>query len=252
VTNKKIQAGKREKISVIIPAYNEAGHMGGVLQVLNQVPELAQIIVVDDGSSDETVVKVKAWMELDARMELLQLPCNQGKGRALMAGVRMARHDLMLFLDADLMCLKPYHIQMLTRPIRRRDCCMALGLFENGRWETDLTHRIFPFLSGQRCLRWSFFRGMFQGKSARWSIETAFNLHAWYHYYPVQHISWPGVTHAIRTEKQSEILGLLSHLKMWGEISYYTACFFLNRGLRSKVGRPSGQKKTVAAPATDI
>ncbi len=119
---------------------------------------------------------------------------------------------------------------------------MTLGVFGNGRWQTDLTHRFFPFLSGQRCLRWSMFRGIFQGQLARWSIETAFNLHAWYHYYPVRYIAWPGVTHATRTEKQKGFTGHLSHMKMWWEIGRYTARFFRNYGWRPKLATPVNRR----------
>lgn len=250
--SKKIEVEKAEKISVVIPAYNEAKRIGGVLQTLSQVPDLAEIIVVDDGSDDHTCQKVMERIQSDTRVKLLKLPCNLGKGRALMAGVETARYDIILFLDADLMCLRPDHIQKLIGPIRRRECYMALGIFKDGRWQTDLTHAILPFLSGQRCLRWSLFRGMFQGQSAKWSIETAFNLHAWYHHYPVHHVAWPGVTHAIRTEKQSEFTGLFSHLKMWREISLYTAHFFFSCGIRSFRERLSGQKKTATTSVSDL
>lgn len=232
-----------EEVTVVIPVYNESRHIGGVLRVLNQVPDLAQIVVVDDGSRDDSGAVVEKWRAVDSRIELLRLAENQGKGRALMAGARAACHDLLLFLDADLMGLSPSHIPLLTDPVRRGDYHMTIGIFGNGRWQTDLTHRCFPFLSGQRCLRWSLFGEMFEGKRAKWSVETAFGLHAWYNHYPTRYIAWPGVTHALRTEKQESITGLLSHIVMWEEICLYTTRFFLNRGWRSRVERPvKGQR----------
>jgi glycosyltransferase involved in cell wall biosynthesis len=227
-----------ETVTAVIPAYNEERHIGGVLNVLTQLEDLSQIIVVDDGSQDETAAIVWDWRMADTRIELIQLEENQGKGGAVFAGATAAENDLVLFLDADLMELRPCHVPLLINPVRQDECAMTLGVFEHGRWRTDLSHRYLPFLSGQRCLRWSLFRNLFQGPTARWSIETAFNLHAWYHNYRVRHIPWPGVTHAIRTEKHEPLSEYGSYVKMWWQIIGYIARFFLNYGWHSSYRRP--------------
>jgi glycosyltransferase involved in cell wall biosynthesis len=223
-----------EAVTAVIPAYNEGRYIGEVLQILAQVAELTQIIVVDDGSQDETASIVLEESAFDARIELIRLRQNQGKGVALFIGTEAADNDLILFLDADLMQLRPSHIPRLINPVRRGECGMTLGIFHNGRAHTDLTHRCFPFLSGQRCVRWSLFQELFQDEPIQWSIETAFNLHAWYHRYPVQYVPWAGVTHATRAEKQEGFSGYWSHVKMWWEIGSYTLRFMLNQGWRPR------------------
>ena len=88
--------------SVIIPAYNEAGAIGGLLQRLLEslqgLEKSFEVIVVSDGSSDgtaEEVQKAGAWVRL------VEHPYNMGPGAAVKTGIRRARGDILLFMDAD-------------------------------------------------------------------------------------------------------------------------------------------------------
>lgn len=249
ISSERMGKHSREPVTAVIPAFNEADHIGQVLHVLSQVDVLEQIIVVDDGSQDATAEQVAKAALCDSRIELISQKHNGGKGRALLAGAKRAAHDLLLFLDADLMDLQPHHIPSLIEPVRTGCCDMTLGIFEEGRWHTDFTHRLFPFLSGQRCLRWPLFQGLFEGNSARWSIETAFNLHARYHDLELEHVALPGVTHATRAEKKEGLAGYWSHVRMWWQIISYSARFFVAQ----RVSRELGSKKERShqyAPAT--
>jgi hypothetical protein len=90
---------------------------------------------------------------------------------------------------------------------------VTIGLFDQGRWQTDLTHRLFPFLSGQRCLRWPLFRDLYDGSSSGWSFETALNLHRRFHHLRHEQVPLPGVTHVTRAEKKRRVwpaTGLMS------------------------------------------
>lgn len=219
----------REGVTAVIPAYNEADNIGCVLRVLQDVKELNEILVVDDGSEDQTAEIVNHKHALDKRISLLSLPENRGKGNAMMAGADAARNDLLLFLDADLRDLEPHHIRTLLHPVQSGSRAIAVGLFEDGRWQTNITHSLFPFLSGQRCLRWSCFKDIYRENMNGWSIETAINLHANVNNHAVKYVMWPGVTHAIRTEKIGRSAGLWSHVKMWSEIGRYVVNFYGHR-----------------------
>lgn len=211
-----------ELLSVVIPAYNEASNIGAVLAVLRAVKQVGQILVVDDGSVDETAVVIQKHQARDKRISLLRLEQNRGKGEAMFAGVAAAgAPEWLLFLDADLKGLRPFHVQRLIQPVQQGGCAMTVGLFADGRWMTNLTHYLFPFLSGQRCLRWSLFQDLYRDKINGWSIETALNLHAWHKDFAVQYVMWPGVTHATRAEKRTGLAGYWSHVKMWLEIGQY-------------------------------
>ncbi len=88
--------------SIVIPAYNEAGVIGAVLQRLvdhlKGVEQSYEIVVVDDGSTDETAAEV-AGVKGDVR--LLQHPYNMGNGAAVKTGIRQARGAILVFMDAD-------------------------------------------------------------------------------------------------------------------------------------------------------
>lgn len=221
----------QEPVCAVIPAYNEEDYIGTVLDVLINVEDLAQILVVDDGSADATSQIVRQYAQQDARVNLLCLAQNLGKGGAMVAGAETVEQDLVLFLDADLKGLRPEHVRALCAPVCWGECDMTLGLFTQGRRQTDWSHRLTPFLSGQRCLRWSLYRDAPELGQARWGVEVALSLYAWHHQHTVQKIFWPGVTHAMRMEKQHGLGGYWSHLKMWLDIGRYFSRYFLFQSL---------------------
>ena len=84
------------RLSVIMPAYNEGASIAGVLaKVGAQLPD-AELIVVDDGSADNT-----ADLAEGEGATVIRQPYNKGNGAAVKAGIRAARGDVVLLLDAD-------------------------------------------------------------------------------------------------------------------------------------------------------
>src|SRR5687768_8357536 len=94
------------KLSVVIPAYNEAARIGPTLDAverwLESTGEDYEVIVVDDGSADETARMVEAVGQKNPRIGVLRLEKNRGKGAAVRAGVLATRGEEVLFSDADL------------------------------------------------------------------------------------------------------------------------------------------------------
>jgi dolichyl-phosphate beta-glucosyltransferase len=94
-------------LSVIVPAYNEAGRIAEPLRAIAafaaRLPGGAEIVVVDDGSGDDTAAVVRALApELPVPLALVAYAPNRGKGFALRAGFAAARGARLLFTDADL------------------------------------------------------------------------------------------------------------------------------------------------------
>ena len=95
-------------LSVIIPAYNEAARLGktvrAVVDYLRQNSPDAEVIVVDDGSSDETAEIARQCFadSGNLRTSVISYKSNLGKGRAVRLGLLAARSDVALFSDADL------------------------------------------------------------------------------------------------------------------------------------------------------
>ncbi len=96
---------ERPAVSLIVPAYNEAGRLAETLPRLKREYNAAtgyEVIFVDDGSRDGTAEVIRAHLPGWAGATLLRMPWNQGKGNAVKAGVGVAAGDRLVFMDADL------------------------------------------------------------------------------------------------------------------------------------------------------
>ena len=119
-------------LSVIIPAYNEAARLEktlrGVVDYLRQNRPDAELIVVDDGSSDDTAdLARKVFQDSgDLLTSVISYKSNLGKGRAVRLGLQAARGDVALFSDADL-STPIAEEKKLVEPIAKGECDVAFG-----------------------------------------------------------------------------------------------------------------------------
>lgn len=110
---------KGKRISVIIPAYNEAKRIG---KVLSKIPEFVdEVIVVDDGSEDSTSEVAK-----NHGAEVIRLEENQGKGAAMREGIKKVSGDIVIFMDADGQH-NPEEIEKLVSPILKGEADFVIG-----------------------------------------------------------------------------------------------------------------------------
>lgn len=102
--------------TVVIAAFNEEKVIAATLQSLlksSYAGEL-EVIVIDDGSVDRTADEVEKVAGMDTRVRLIQQE-NRGKARALQRGIAAARHELIVFIDADTHCQNDT-LQQLLKP----------------------------------------------------------------------------------------------------------------------------------------
>lgn len=110
-------------LSVIIPVYNEAETIGQVLQKLSQVSAVAEIVVVDDGSQDETAEVVKKAKNKKIKYYYKE---NGGKGSAVRFGLEKVTSEYVLIQDADLE-YDPEDIGGLIDPIQKQKATVVYG-----------------------------------------------------------------------------------------------------------------------------
>jgi len=89
-------AGEGPKVSVVIPAYNEEAGLRKIVPRLRRLAEVAEVIVVDDGSTDAT-----AEIAAEAGARVVRQPYNKGYGAALKRGIREASSDVIVIMDSD-------------------------------------------------------------------------------------------------------------------------------------------------------
>jgi len=201
-------------ISAVVPAYNEAARIGAVLRPLVSCPLVDEVIVVDDGSDDGT-----AEVAREFGVKVIELPENRGKASALDAGVNAASNDVLLFLDADLVGLRPEHIERLINAYASGNVDMVVGVFSDGRVNTDLAQFINPFASGQRIISkalWA--RAKEKVDEMDYGIEIALSKLAAKEGWRKEKVKLDGVTHVLKEEKRGFSQGVKERLKMYGDM----------------------------------
>ncbi|HHV34494.1 MAG TPA: glycosyltransferase family 2 protein [Syntrophomonadaceae bacterium] len=110
-------------ISVLIPAYNEVDGIFDTVKAVLGVPEVKQVVVVDDGSQDETAVQARL-----AGAQVISLSQNSGKGKAMNLGVSHLTQPIIALLDGDLGS-SAGQLELLARPVLDGDADLTIATF---------------------------------------------------------------------------------------------------------------------------
>jgi len=112
-------AGNSALISVVIPAHNESVGIAHAIEVIGGILDTCaarwEIVIVDDGSRDDTFGHVRQIAAVDARVKAVRFSRNFGKEAALLAGLRTASGDAVITIDADLQHPPSLIPQMIER-----------------------------------------------------------------------------------------------------------------------------------------
>ncbi len=126
-----------QTLSIIIPAYNESARIGNALQqVLACVRERgwqAEVIVVNDGSRDDTAEIVRRFSAVDPIVRLIENPVNRGKGYSVRNGMLHASGEIMMFTDADLSSPMVETERLLTAIEQGADIAIGSRWLDRGR-----------------------------------------------------------------------------------------------------------------------
>jgi glycosyltransferase involved in cell wall biosynthesis len=133
-------AEKSACLGVIIPAYDEAGTIGKVLEAVLAQPLVREVVVVDDASRDGTWAALQPLARADERIKLLQHTVNQGKGAALRTGFAKATAPIVVVQDADLE-YDPADYGTLAGPILAGKADVVFG----SRFAGSGAHRVLYF-----------------------------------------------------------------------------------------------------------
>jgi glycosyltransferase involved in cell wall biosynthesis len=134
------------KVSAIFPVFNEKERVGKIMKVLKETDFIDEVIFVDDGSKDGSFEFLKKFE--NQKIKVFGLKRNHGKGFALSFGIRRAKGEILIFIDADLIGLKKEHLKILITPLakEKKKCVIGVPLEKDRKifrpWEF--------WLSGER------------------------------------------------------------------------------------------------------
>jgi dolichol-phosphate mannosyltransferase len=123
-----VEAKPTMRLSVIIPVYNQEKELPSLLMRLKQALSSTslnyELIIVNDGSRDNTLEILQKERQLDGDVQIISYPKNKGKGYAVKKGIMQARGNIVLFVDGDLE-ISPDAIRDYVNELRGCDLVIA-------------------------------------------------------------------------------------------------------------------------------
>lgn len=159
-------------VSAIVPAYNEGTRIKNVLEVLAKTKIINEVIVVDDGSSDDTGEIVKKMEKEYPKIKYLKNNVNKGKAYSMDRGVKYSRSNVIFFCDSDLNGLTSKIVEQIIFPVLNNEYDMFIGIRGN------LMQKVFtPFAlnSGERALHKETWESLPAFYKNRYRIEVGLN-----------------------------------------------------------------------------
>lgn len=200
-------------VTCLIPAWNEAARIGAVLQAVVGHPMVAEVIVIDDASVDDT-----GGVAAQSGARVLSLPKNGGQSAAVAAGLRVARGELVIFLDADLIGLTADHVTALLSPVLKGQSDATISLRQNAPRVWRLIG--LDYISGERVMR----RAPLVARLDRIAALRRFGLEVFLNDCWLQAglrlsvVRWQGVSSPAKSRKQGLLRGTRADLRMLADI----------------------------------
>jgi glycosyltransferase involved in cell wall biosynthesis len=200
-------------ISCLIPAYNEEERIKDVIDAVKNSNLVDEIIIISDGSTDQTSEIAKKCKVT----KVIELKNNLGKGGAIIEGLKYAKGEIILLVDADLRGLNKENLEKLIKPVLEDKADMTIGCN-------------IPFVkkefSGLRCLK----RFLLESETneeyerllkSRFNIENELNTKAEKKNLKVLYVKMKGVRNVHKIKKYGFKEGLKRTIEMYSQLAFY-------------------------------
>jgi SAM-dependent methyltransferase len=204
-------------VSAIICAYNEERTLLSNLKSLADCELVDEVIVVNDGSSDQTGQQIQSLTD-DGKVKAIHFPQNMGKSQAMVTAALRAHGDILVFIDADLTDLNSRHIQTLIQPLRKHEADMVIG---DARDKKSFIKSLDPFrsLSGERAVwRQDLLPLAEEIRDSGYGIETLLNLGYKEAHKNVCYRDLEGLSHPWKVEKFNPLKATHEYLREGSQI----------------------------------
>jgi glycosyltransferase involved in cell wall biosynthesis len=198
-------------IDAVVPARDEALTVADVVGACRQCRYVREVIVVDDGSRDDTAERAAA-----AGAKVVRRESDGSKAHAMEAGVEASDAEAILFVDADCVGLTPEHLDQICEPFVDRRAVMSLGTFDYGIWNRLVLR--FPPTTGERIIpRWVF-DAVHPDKREGYTIEIMLNEVIAEGRLPTTARVMKGVTHRTKRDKFGPVEGWRRTWRMFWDL----------------------------------
>ena len=199
-------------VDAVVPARDEAPTVAAVVAAARGCSYVREVIVVDDGSVDDTAARASA-----AGAKVVERHPGGSKARAMEVGVEASDADAILFVDADLTGLASSHLDEVCRPFVEGRAVMSIGTFDYGRRWNWLVLR-FPPTTGERIVpRWVF-DAVPPHKRDGYTIEVMLNEVIAEGHLPTTARVMKGVYHRTKREKFGWVQGTRLTWRMFWQL----------------------------------
>jgi glycosyltransferase involved in cell wall biosynthesis len=202
-----------QKISCIVPIFNEASRVGAVLDVVASHPLIDEVIVVNDGSTDNSEELLKKRSDI----KLISYAKNRGKTLALKEGFLAAANDMVILIDSDLIGLDAASVTALIDPVLNGQADITISLRKNAL----LIYLYFglDFVSGERVFNKNILGDLeYLHKLPNFGFESYLNQIIIEKNLRLTVINWPKVISPRKAAKEGFYAGMKGDYKMVRQI----------------------------------